>query len=277
MHLVRAVFAALVFPACCRAANQFLRPPANGPKGDFRENPAWVIGDKIDLQWKTDLPSVDILIWQETGENKGNFARIRENIISRGFIWIVSFEEFPDGFNSTYPNVYFLSMYRPGSTSSSAVSHYFNISSPVLNTASASTSLYPTSTSKPDILESVSMAPTTSATSIPSAPTPNPNTEQGGKSEGFSGGAVAAIAVGAVLGVLAVVGVVGWLLRRNLRGKKADEAHPSEQDNFVDAQEKPVPRPESVPQPQSEPLLFQDPRHSRHELAAESYSRNNEA
>ncbi|KDN70980.1 hypothetical protein CSUB01_10024 [Colletotrichum sublineola] len=224
MHLVRAVFAALVFPACCRAANQFLRPPANGPKGDFRENPAWVIGDKIDLQWKTDLPSVDILIWQETGENKGNFARIR-----------------------------------------------------VLNTASASTSLYPTSTSKPDILESVSMAPTTSATSIPSAPTPNPNTEQGGKSEGFSGGAVAAIAVGAVLGVLAVVGVVGWLLRRNLRGKKADEAHPSEQDNFVDAQEKPVPRPESVPQPQSEPLLFQDPRHSRHELAAESYSRNNEA
>ncbi|KAK1983943.1 hypothetical protein LZ30DRAFT_460575 [Colletotrichum cereale] len=271
MRLIKVVLSVLIFTTCSWAENRFIRPGPPGPDNDFQGNAVHELGDKINLQWKTDLASVNILLWQFTGDDRGRSSQIAKEMKATEFTWAVSYAGFPADFNPSYSSVFNVAMYRSGDTSYSARSKYFNISAPASSTASASTPILPTPTSN-------SKEATTATTTTTSAPTPNPNTVSvANSSEGsFSGGAVAAIAIGAVLGVLVVVGVVGWLVWRNLRGKTADGGHPSEQVTFVGAQEKPGPRPESTPQLQSEPLLVQDPGQLRHELAAEPCSRNNE-
>ncbi|KAK2000692.1 hypothetical protein LX36DRAFT_747460 [Colletotrichum falcatum] len=271
MRLAKVALSTLIFPASSWAVNQFVNPPKFGREKDFLDNPVYRLGATIELQWKTDLASVDILMWQETGGDAGASLRVEEETGLKRVNWTV---EFPENPNPRYPNVYYLAMYKPGDIYPSVLSHYFNISGPTTTGLTATTIVIATRTT------TVEPAPTTSATSAPSlssAPTPHPNTEKATQGQGFSGGEVAAIAIGAVLGVLIVVAMVGWLVWRNLRGKRADGAHPSEQETFVNAREKPETRAESVAQLHSEPLLVQDPSHLRHELAAEPYSRNDGA
>lgn len=67
-----------LFPICARSENRFRRPPGPGPAGDFRDNPVYRLGDRIDLQWDTDLDAVDVLVRQKqpNGVAKPAYAKL---------------------------------------------------------------------------------------------------------------------------------------------------------------------------------------------------------
>lgn len=46
------------------SANTFNRPPSGGIKGDFRDNPTYKEGERVEFLWDTDLAYVDVVIWQ---------------------------------------------------------------------------------------------------------------------------------------------------------------------------------------------------------------------
>lgn len=57
-----------------RATSSFVQPPAAGPEGNYRDNPIYHPGEKIDMQWTSDLDLMDLLLWQEyPPAGDGNF------------------------------------------------------------------------------------------------------------------------------------------------------------------------------------------------------------
>ena len=38
-----------------KADSKFSRPPGAGPSGDYRDNPTYKVGEKLDVQWDSDL------------------------------------------------------------------------------------------------------------------------------------------------------------------------------------------------------------------------------
>lgn len=59
-----------------RSTSQFSLPPASGPVGNYRDNPSYEVGDHLDVQWTSDLDSMDLTLWQEypmANEDDGTF------------------------------------------------------------------------------------------------------------------------------------------------------------------------------------------------------------
>jgi hypothetical protein len=59
---------ALAFAACLvgvRSTSSFSQPPGSGPAGNYRDNPEYDVGEKIDVQWTSDLERMDLWLWQE--------------------------------------------------------------------------------------------------------------------------------------------------------------------------------------------------------------------
>ncbi|KAH0594017.1 hypothetical protein MHUMG1_08340 [Metarhizium humberi] len=55
---------------CALAANavcktNFTQPPANGPNANYQDNPVYQQGQKIDVQWKSDLDTMDLFVFQQ--------------------------------------------------------------------------------------------------------------------------------------------------------------------------------------------------------------------
>lgn len=45
--------------------NIFLQPPSYGPEYIYRDNPVYMLGESIQLQWHTDMTRVDIFVSQK--------------------------------------------------------------------------------------------------------------------------------------------------------------------------------------------------------------------
>ena len=51
--------------ATVKADSKFSRPPGAGPPGDYRDNPSYDVGEKLDVQWDSDLERMDLRLWQD--------------------------------------------------------------------------------------------------------------------------------------------------------------------------------------------------------------------
>lgn len=55
--------AVLVSPA--RGETKFTQPGPGGQAGFYRNNPPYAIGEKMKIQWTSDLDSMDLVLWIE--------------------------------------------------------------------------------------------------------------------------------------------------------------------------------------------------------------------
>jgi hypothetical protein len=113
--------------------SQFITPPRFGSNQDFTNNPSYVIGSTLEIQWDTGRPEYAITLWQQSiteksasgGSNEGiiySKARVTPEIGS--YNWTVS----PLTFDMNKSNVYFFAANNDtGSIGGAFLSHYFNI------------------------------------------------------------------------------------------------------------------------------------------------------
>ncbi|KAJ0160916.1 hypothetical protein CTA2_7082 [Colletotrichum tanaceti] len=221
MRLLTLLLLGILYPAAlARSENGFRRPPGPGPTGDYRDNPVYMLGDEIDLQWETSLKAVDVVLWQQQpkGNAKPAFSRLAVNLKAKSLVWTVGYAGFPSYHDPELSPVYFVQLFKTGETTGNVTSHYFNITKPVSTTLSLQTST--TSTPATTIPATFALEPAiTAASSSPSrSATTTPAAEDRPPS-----GTVAGIAVGATLGALSVLALAAWAVVRRcaLRRKMA--------------------------------------------------------
>ncbi|KZL88186.1 hypothetical protein CI238_12988 [Colletotrichum incanum] len=258
MHLLVVVLLGILYPICARSENRFRRPPGPGPTGDYRDNPVYTLGDKIDLQWEMSFKSMDLVLWQQQpkGNTKPAYSRLAGEFAEKGLgklgvvclavpgadgrqkvnskakslVWTVGYAGFPSHHDPDLSPVYFLQLLRTGETVGSATSHYFNITEPEGTTSASSartatlsskTASGPTST--PAASTTLALAPaiaTSSSTPTPT-PTPTPSASPAAPASQLPSGAVAGIAVGGTLAALALLVFAAWTVRRHVQRQNA--------------------------------------------------------
>ncbi|VUC29393.1 unnamed protein product [Clonostachys rosea] len=198
------------------SANTFNRPPSGGIKGDFRDNPTYKEGERVEFLWDTDLAYVDVVIWQRfplpssSGDDGVTYFNepMLQNSTRMSYEWtaVLGGATPPTGENS----VFWLAMYDAlsNSTKVTAESHYFNVSrSTEVTTTTSSFSL------------TVASSTSAAASSDISSASADAGASRGQKS-GLSTGAVAGIAVGSTLAGIAIIAVCAFFLWRHLQAKK---------------------------------------------------------
>ncbi|KJK87876.1 hypothetical protein H633G_08296 [Metarhizium anisopliae BRIP 53284] len=203
---------------CALAANavcktNFTQPPANGPNANYQDNPVYQQGQKIDVQWKSDLDTMDLFVFQQypaAGKGVQFLKKLREGTRSTSLIWTVSL----DGLSRNVPRgenaILYFAVLRARSPDRDGGSHYFNVSVP----DAASTTAPATQTSD---------VPTMSTTTPAATDVPASSGES--SSPGLSRGGVAGVAVGSTVGGLLLLGGMGLLAWRKMRrGRPAEEA-----------------------------------------------------
>lgn len=64
MHFWASVAVLLsAWAAQVESASQFSQPPGAGPPNNYRDNPTYEIGERVDLQWQSDLEFMDLFLW----------------------------------------------------------------------------------------------------------------------------------------------------------------------------------------------------------------------
>lgn len=59
--------------ATVAANSTFVQPPNHGPGNNYQDNPVYKEGQKVDLQWQSDLDIMDLIIFQVyPSAGKGN-------------------------------------------------------------------------------------------------------------------------------------------------------------------------------------------------------------
>lgn len=45
--------------------SRFTQPPANGPDGNYQDNPVYALGKQVDVQWQSDLDTMDLILFEQ--------------------------------------------------------------------------------------------------------------------------------------------------------------------------------------------------------------------
>ncbi|KAL0941192.1 uncharacterized protein CTRU02_203955 [Colletotrichum truncatum] len=218
MHFLLYLSAIFVLTQNALAVNQFRRPAAEGPTGDYSENPVYEVGKDITFLWDTDFDMIDLVVWSDASDKLKTslYKRITTNLSSKAFTWRPSFDGFPA--ESMTLGVFYLTFYQAGTTKQAAQSHYFNITQSA-TAAVASSSVEPSSTTPTSTNTAVSGS-STSATPASSPTATSTKTVSQSASEGLGAGAAAGIAVGATLGTILIVCAVGIVTWKRYQGRK---------------------------------------------------------
>ncbi|EFY87362.1 hypothetical protein J3458_015491 [Metarhizium acridum] len=223
--LARFILFLCVFIAGVVGKTNFTQPPANGPNANYQDNPVYQPGQKIDVQWKSDLETMDLFVFQQypaAGKGVQYLKKLQEGTRSTSLIWTVSL----DGLSKNVPRggnaILYFAVLRAKSPDKDGISHYFNVSIP--DTASTTASATQTS----GVPTTISMT-TSAVTDAPSnTTTPEPESS-GGSNSGLSPGGIAGVAVGSTVGGILLLGGIGLLAWKKMqRGKPAEEAQVSE-------------------------------------------------
>ncbi|KAK1975550.1 hypothetical protein LZ30DRAFT_349890 [Colletotrichum cereale] len=138
-------------PTCARAEDRFFRPPGPGPTGDYRDNPVYAVGDRIELQWETSLQSADLVLWQEQPDGddaRQAYATLAEvNAKTKSLTWTVGYAGFPAYHDPDLSPVYYLELCEAGETGG-VRSHYFNMTGARPDSAAAAAAARTTMTSR---------------------------------------------------------------------------------------------------------------------------------
>ncbi|EXJ69792.1 uncharacterized protein A1O5_06863 [Cladophialophora psammophila CBS 110553] len=235
--------------------NIFLTPPTNGIDNDFTQNPTYVQGSKLTIQWKTTYPATDLAIWQN-GNPNAQFLQSKDvqldssteslryankfniaGITGTSLEWTVGTGENPP-FDLTKGNVFFFQMYN-SSTTTFFSSHYFNVSDPSLasatSTAPSSTTSPPRSASTGTSTASDSSSKTTAATTSAATTTPTSlsadsasdhSSSSSSSSSNSKLGEGLGIGIGLCVFIILVAGLVWYFLRRRSRSPQLKTIDP---------------------------------------------------
>ncbi|KAK2595656.1 hypothetical protein QQS21_006629 [Conoideocrella luteorostrata] len=221
MHLQFAfavLIAALSTAVTCQS--QFILPPPPGPPGNYQDNPTHKEGQKLEVQWTSNLSYMNLILWQEypvppdtTGREY--YQTLADRTRSTSLIWTVNLApSFSKKVAKDEDAIFYLGLYDPDTPDKRvAACHYFNVT---IDNAAVTTSVTSETTSTPSAT-AVSSSSAVSTTASTSTSTSMPVTESGA---GLSNGAVAGIAVGATVGGLLLLGALGFLAWRHLRSRR---------------------------------------------------------
>ncbi|KAF2672210.1 hypothetical protein BT63DRAFT_438048 [Microthyrium microscopicum] len=199
--------------------NFFIEPPANvSSHQDYSSNPVYTLGQTLDIQWITDIPSLQFDLYQGNQTVNVTVQHLfgpttispgATNGMSVGFqngtsTWSVALTP-SFVLNAKIGNVFFMAALNAGNQVGFA-SRYFNITDP--NATSSS----------------VTSAPTTSKTSD-TTPT---NTPQPSLKPSIGGGSIAGIVVAALGGTFACLVVARLLWRKRRLGRQPPEKEPED-------------------------------------------------
>ncbi|GAM83566.1 hypothetical protein ANO11243_015540 [Dothideomycetidae sp. 11243] len=202
--------------------NYFISPPVPEANHAYQNNPVYVDGSKIELQWQTNYERITVIWYQ----NDNSSYQILDNLGKK------TTGRFGEAALTTGENVFFFQIYNAADASNSEFfsSHYFNITegnsatSPSSTSSASSTSGATTASSTASVSISASQTSSTSvsgtATSSPTSSTsalpfasPSASKSGGGLSEGAKVGLGVGLGIG-VLALLAIGAILGLLLRR---------------------------------------------------------------
>ncbi|KAI8244019.1 hypothetical protein K4K57_004922 [Colletotrichum sp. SAR 10_99] len=81
---------ALAFAQNALAVNQFRRPAADGPTGDYSENPAYEVGKDITFLWDTDFDQIDLVVWSDASDKlKTSLESVEQGVyLEAQFRWV---------------------------------------------------------------------------------------------------------------------------------------------------------------------------------------------
>ncbi|KAF4965995.1 hypothetical protein FSARC_6271 [Fusarium sarcochroum] len=237
MHVYSVCLALATIPALTLADNKFTEPGPDGAASQYQSNPAYDIGDRMEMAWDSNFKYMDLIMFQDypAGDNNTSFlVKLEDNTASTSRIWTVSTDSFSTDIPKGKDLVFYLTFYQNGIDNIEAWSHYFNVS---LDSPAASTALTASATASGTTGTNY---PTSSATASASGP-------------GLSTGAVAGVAVGATVGGVAILGIFGFLYFRKRQKKQGlGDTTLASQDTPETSQPAPPysPQPHSAMQPQ---------------------------
>ncbi|OAQ58324.1 hypothetical protein VFPPC_11659 [Pochonia chlamydosporia 170] len=206
--------------------SRFTQPPANGPDGNYQDNPVYALGKQVDVQWQSDLDTMDLILFEQypaAGKGVQYLKKLRQGSRSTSLIWTVSLDGLSRNVTKGEDVVLYFAVLRAGTPNKDAMSHYFNVTLPDTTTSATGT---PTASTMVMTTSSMTNVPTNTPTG-----TTTTEPESSGASSGLSNGAVAGIAVGCTLGgilVLGGIGLLAWKKFRKGKGESSDDVQASE-------------------------------------------------
>ncbi|KAF7557913.1 hypothetical protein G7Z17_g233 [Cylindrodendrum hubeiense] len=224
------MFSPVLFGVClvafisgARSESAFVQPSNSGPANNYQDNPTYAVGKTIDVQWTSDLSSMDIVVWQQypISSDSTNYVRVVDHTTLLTIDWKVSLKGFQTNVTEGEQAIFYFGMYETGATSLNATSHYFNVTVPSSYTT-LSTSTTATATATADAVSTTAEATTTAASASAEA------TKKADSK--LSTGAVAGIGVGAAIGgILALSGIGLFFWKRSRRGDSSGAYTQSQQ------------------------------------------------
>lgn len=250
-----------LFPCLAYCDAEFVRPPEIEPTRehdwDYANNVRYIIGDEIQISWKSDIPNTELWLVQlkDTSTQGAEWMLLdgRKSLISilvlitDIYTNIASRTEWEVEYNvgglskNEEDSVYTFALWisRSGVL---AQSLFFNVSAPEPETTTTiSKVLSITRATTQSIAESTTQSEpsTTAKTAATSATIAEEDTGATPKS-GLSKGETAGAAIGGTIGGLLIFGCVGWLLWKQISKKKRDQGIYE-----VPAEQLPVPEPKA--------------------------------
>ncbi|KPM37890.1 hypothetical protein AK830_g8685 [Neonectria ditissima] len=208
----RRVFPLLGLAAGVHGLNAFRRPPGPGEDGDYRDNPTYELGEKLDIQWEVDFDQVTVLIQQQDIDDslRDQFtAEVVVNTTKSRYTWDVSFDDFSSTFDDTASNVFFFRLLDDSGAEDEITSHYFNVTSAAESTTT-------------------SEAPTATSTEAAAATTSAADT-------GLSRTGLVGVSIGATIGGMVLLGsLFGFIMWKLLRRRGYGPPPPHPQHHHVE-------------------------------------------
>ncbi|KAF2246690.1 hypothetical protein BU26DRAFT_606894 [Trematosphaeria pertusa] len=206
--------AVLVCLLCSVLCIDFINPPPFGREGDFSSNPIYPEGSTITIAWtsdKADKPVSLTLVQLNGTEWMMPMEYIFQSVVNKtDFTWLVGTTK-----NLTLSNMFYLSIFEEGATTSDSNSHYFNISSkdlsPTISSITATPSI-PFLSTAPVSTPTEASIPTSAPSNAQTSPPPSP------PSGGSSTGAKIGMGIGIPLALALGIGA-GFLLFRHRRNR----------------------------------------------------------
>ncbi|RKL37704.1 hypothetical protein BFJ70_g6657 [Fusarium oxysporum] len=212
--------AGLASLACCDS--KFIQPPESGSKQpsdtDMTKNKRYEQGDKIKIEYETDIDQVAIEIHQVSLNGVSAYSSLARNGSANPSYWLAEY-----GFLGLAENnedsIYWFTLFK-SSQGRVARSEYFNVSSPkAVETTSGSISATTTGPGLATLTSEQHASTSTAGSETDTEPASTSSSTNSGS--GLSQGATAGITAGAIIGGLLILGSIGWFVWRRVgKGRK---------------------------------------------------------
>ncbi|KAK2039317.1 hypothetical protein LZ31DRAFT_598922 [Colletotrichum somersetense] len=165
-------------------------PGMPDPRGAYRDNPVYAVGDSVELRWETSFEAADLVLWQEQpdgGDARPAFATLAVGAKARSVTWTVGYDGFPAHHDPGLSQVYYLELSRAGETRETEAatggegggggmrSRYFNITGTTTTTTRSGRGLPEATARAKRTTETTTTTTTTTAGTNSSAATAAPS------------------------------------------------------------------------------------------------------